>query len=378
MKENARMEEKYTVFDVETPNGANDRICSIGISEIENGMIIESQNIFVNPECEFDSFNIHIHGISERDVIDAETFLYIWPKLRPLFLDRVIIAHNAPFDLSVLRKTLAAYGIEEKEIHYLDTVKAARCIYPELPNYKLNTLCNYLGFELEHHNSGSDCRATAELFLDMCSKGLNVKEFIRPYSLNECDCKADVKVRKRTCSSETRALLELKTILATITGDDKIEPSRLLELHNWIEEHAEMSETYPCNMISHRIGSILENGIIGNDEYGKLLEACDKVLDPVGTNCSCSGSVIEVKGKNVVLSGEFSIGSKSKVESILIERGAKIQKSVTSKTNILLVGDEGSSAWIAGNYGTKVKKAMSLQEKGIPVTILRESDYFIK
>ena len=212
----------------------------------------------------------------------------------------------------------------------------------------------------------------------MCSKGLNVKEFIRPYSLNECDCKADVKVRKRTCSSETRALLELKTILATITGDDKIEPSRLLELHNWIEEHAEMSETYPCNMISHRIGSILENGIIGNDEYGKLLEACDKVLDPVGTNCSCSGSVIEVKGKNVVLSGEFSIGSKSKVESILIERGAKIQKSVTSKTNILLVGDEGSSAWIAGNYGTKVKKAMSLQEKGIPVTILRESDYFIK
>ena len=134
------MEEKYTVFDVETPNGANDRICSIGISEIENGMIIESQNIFVNPECEFDSFNIHIHGISERDVIDAETFLYIWPKLRPLFLDRVIIAHNAPFDLSVLRKTLAAYGIEEKEIHYLDTVKAARCIYPELPNYKLNTL----------------------------------------------------------------------------------------------------------------------------------------------------------------------------------------------------------------------------------------------
>lgn len=54
------MEEKYTVFDVETPNGANDRICSIGISEIENGMIIESQNIFVNPECEFDSFNIHI------------------------------------------------------------------------------------------------------------------------------------------------------------------------------------------------------------------------------------------------------------------------------------------------------------------------------
>lgn len=74
----------------------------------------------------------------------------------------------------------------------------------------------------------------------------------------------------------------------------------------------------------------------------------------------------------------ITIGSKSKVESILIERGAKIQKSVTSKTNILLVGDEGSSAWIAGNYGTKVKKAMSLQEKGIPVTILRESDYFIK
>lgn len=36
------MEEKYIVFDVETPNAANDRICSIGITEIINGKIIKT------------------------------------------------------------------------------------------------------------------------------------------------------------------------------------------------------------------------------------------------------------------------------------------------------------------------------------------------
>ena len=61
---------------------------------------------------------------------------------------------------------------------------------------------------------------------------------------------------------------------------------------------------------------------------------------------------------------------------MLSERGAVLQKGVTKKTNIVLVGDCGSDAWVAGNYGTKVKKAMELQEKGIEISIVREEDFF--
>jgi len=36
----------------------------------------------------------------------------------------------------------------------------------------------------------------------------------------------------------------------------------------------------------------------------------------------------------------------------------------------------GSSMWCAGNYGTKVKKALELQAKGIPIEIIREADFY--
>ena len=50
---------------------------------------------------------------------------------------------------------------------------------------------------------------------------------------------------------------------------------------------------------------------------------------------------------------------------------------MTTKTHIVLVGNQGNNAWVAGNYGTKVKKAMELQAKGLQIAIIKESDYFI-
>ena len=53
-----------------------------------------------------------------------------------------------------------------------------------------------------------------------------------------------------------------------------------------------------------------------------------------------------------------------------------MQKSITKKTNILVVGGQGSSAWSSGTYGTKIKKALELQSKGIEIQIIREAEFF--
>ena len=51
------MEEKYAVIDVETPNGKNDKVCSIGITIIEHDKIKDTYYYLVNPECYFESGN---------------------------------------------------------------------------------------------------------------------------------------------------------------------------------------------------------------------------------------------------------------------------------------------------------------------------------
>ena len=72
---------KVIAFDVETPNSHNDRICSIGLSLIDDGIIVWSQNYMVNPECSFDNRNIQIHGIRPQDVEHAPTFPLIWEDI---------------------------------------------------------------------------------------------------------------------------------------------------------------------------------------------------------------------------------------------------------------------------------------------------------
>ena len=58
-----------------------------------------------------------------------------------------------------------------------------RRLLPELPNHKLNTICDYLGVDLDHHHAGSDSRACAEILLHYLDDGASVRPYIRTYDL---------------------------------------------------------------------------------------------------------------------------------------------------------------------------------------------------
>lgn len=173
---------RYIVFDVETPNYKNDSICAIGIAVVENGEIVEEQYHLVDPEDYFSGFNIKLHGVSPVMVEGAMTFPELWfLVLEPMIKDGVLVAHNAPFDMGVLSKSLKRYGIHRECDSYACTVRIGRMCIPEAPNHKLNTLCELLGIDLLHHNAGSDSLACAELLLYYISKGVDIDRFVRKY-----------------------------------------------------------------------------------------------------------------------------------------------------------------------------------------------------
>ena len=64
-----------------------------------------------------------------------------------------MVAHNAPFDCSVLNKTLATYDLATPSFMVLDTVKTSKQFYQDLPDHKLNTVCDSLGIDLKHHHN---------------------------------------------------------------------------------------------------------------------------------------------------------------------------------------------------------------------------------
>jgi DNA polymerase-3 subunit epsilon len=185
------MKEKYIVFDTETPNFKNDRICSIGISVVEDGKVIKNLYYPVNPEEKFSAFNISIHGITPDMVENERTFPELWEEIEPIMRSGVPVAHNAQFDMSVLAKCLRFYGIEWKPVvKYICTCRMARACFPGMPNYRLNTLCDELEIELDHHNAASDCQACAEILRRCLEKGASAENFIRLYDMkNICTVK---------------------------------------------------------------------------------------------------------------------------------------------------------------------------------------------
>lgn len=84
MNEVGKEIKRYCVFDVETPNRANDRICSIGIVVVQDGAILTSSEYLVNPEVSFDEFNTQLTGIDASMVQDKPTFPAVWEALSDL------------------------------------------------------------------------------------------------------------------------------------------------------------------------------------------------------------------------------------------------------------------------------------------------------
>ncbi len=176
---------RFTVFDVETPNRMSNRMSAIGITVIEDGAITDNFYSLVNPETHFDYFNTQLTGISEETVWDAPTFPEVWTQIEPLMSNGLLVAHNAVFDMNVLKRCLHDYEIEWKPYaRYICTVQMGRRLLPGM-RHKLNVLCDYYGICLDHHKADSDSRACAEILLRYLASGADIRKFIRTCSFNK-------------------------------------------------------------------------------------------------------------------------------------------------------------------------------------------------
>ncbi len=173
---------RFIVFDVETPNRSNSRMSAIGISVVENGRITQDYFSYVNPEQHFDAFNTSLTGIDAGTVSGAPTFAGLWQKIEPLFSSGILVAHNAQFDMGVLKKCLRDYRIAWKSsVPYCCTVQIGRRVLSDLPNHRLDSLCSYYSIDLDHHKADSDSRAAAEILIRYINAGVQVSDYAKEY-----------------------------------------------------------------------------------------------------------------------------------------------------------------------------------------------------
>ncbi len=163
------LEQDYVVFDLETTGleSTKDEIIEIGAVKISKGKIVSTFSTFVKPSVPIPAEITELTHITEEMVADAPAINHVLPDFYKYCYGCALVAQNIAFDygfLSAIGKKML-YNFDNPQY---DTMVMARNKLRGLKNYKLGTICEYLGISLVGaHRAVNDCLATAKVFLKL-------------------------------------------------------------------------------------------------------------------------------------------------------------------------------------------------------------------
>jgi DNA polymerase-3 subunit epsilon len=158
----------FTAIDFETANQSPASPCAVGLVKVRDGKITDSIAMLFQPPYPhnwFNEFNIKVHGIHPSDVIDAASWAEVLPVMLSFIGSDVLVAHNAGFDIGVLKAAAEAIEYPLPELSYLCSLSVSRKTY-NLDSYRLNAVAYAIGHEdFKHHDALADSDACARIML---------------------------------------------------------------------------------------------------------------------------------------------------------------------------------------------------------------------
>ncbi|WKX69660.1 DEDDh family exonuclease [Streptomyces sp. XD-27] len=157
--------EGYAVVDVETTGlGRDDRIISAAVYQLDaRGEVQDHWYTLVNPQR--DPGPVWIHGLTTETLEHAPLFPEVAGELSARLADRVLVAHNAAFDWSMIAREYARARDAAPVRQRLCTIALSKELGLPLPNHKLESLAAHYGVVQQRaHHALDDARVLAETF----------------------------------------------------------------------------------------------------------------------------------------------------------------------------------------------------------------------
>lgn len=161
-------EASFACFDFETTGFSpkRDRVIEVAVVTVTHGTVGSSWTSLINPGDDVELGATHIHGIKRDWIRSAPSFAEVAGTLFSLFDGKVLVAHNANFDLGFLRSEMSRAQLLAKGtlFPHWDTMKAAD-FAPSLPaSRKLVDVAAAFGVEIANaHQALDDALAVAEI-----------------------------------------------------------------------------------------------------------------------------------------------------------------------------------------------------------------------
>ncbi|MFA4916341.1 MAG: exonuclease domain-containing protein [Syntrophales bacterium] len=305
----------FVSIDFETANEKRASVCAVALILFEDGKITNELEWIVCPPPHlnyFNPYNVQIHGIKEPDIIGKPEFNKIWDEIYHLINNRILVAHNASFDISVLRQLLDCYNLDYPSIEFVCTCSVARKTWDKQINYTLKNIGNYLGYIFNHHDAHDDARICGQIFLDAC-------KYHGCDSIGDLAKKIDLQMGILNCS------------------------------------------TYcPCSVSNPYPG-------IRKGKYDKI------VLTELSKECINAEGVFSAK--NVVFTGTLISMTRQTAAQIVVSNGGFVSNTINKSTNFLVMGVQDFARFVDNKQSSKTRRANELIEEGQHLEIIDENEF---
>lgn len=178
-----REAQSYAVIDLETTGFSprlGDRVVEVAVVQLDaEGKIESVWSSLVKPDSKFGGSQVH--GITSQELTDAPSFGELIERVDDLIRDRVLVAHNAEFDLRFLRSEYEIAGQTFPRTPTLCTRRLSKLLEPQ-QSATLAAVATRLGMTLPiQHRAESDALAAAQVLISALDSddGSRVVETIR-------------------------------------------------------------------------------------------------------------------------------------------------------------------------------------------------------
>ena len=155
----------FITIDFETGLFSPESAIAIGLVKFSDYQPVDSYYSLIRPPKLYIRPDFtELHGLSVDDVKDAPDFKYIWKKEIKKFIGTTILAaHNAQFDMTVLRAVLEWHDLPIPKLSYFCTCNLARRVWPDLKSHALTALAKKFGIVYNAHNALDDALTCGKL-----------------------------------------------------------------------------------------------------------------------------------------------------------------------------------------------------------------------
>jgi DNA polymerase III subunit epsilon len=305
----------FVALDFETATHRYNSACSIGIAAVKGGEIIDTfYSLLQPPGMEFEKDTIRIHGITPDMVKDAPTLDQIWLDISKFFGPHLVVAHNARFDMMVLKNSLEWFRADD--FHYVDSMSIAKQFVPG--SKSLENCAHHFQIDMGcHHNALDDAIVCAKI-LQNCLKESSAENI------------------GQLCFSQSN-----------------------VKIHQFSELSDSKSESYSRRKASATAWTRIP-----------VVKASD--ITPRSESFCCDHPLYQ---KSIVFTGELSIDRAAAMQ-MAVDVGGIVKSSVSRKTDYLVVGTQDLTLVGEDGMSSKEEKAYALNQAGkAHIQIICEQDF---